>query len=461
MLWKSPSLSVREREQRELKAKLLLEAMGALGLDALPPGQGDFVFGLEFLTEGAKRHSLPYVSANVRTTDGAEIFPAFRIVERAGFRVGITGVTAPSLLGQGVRSVPVEESLRKVVAELQSEKVDLVFLLSYQGLEADKKLASAVEGLDVIFSAHDRRLQVAPTVVGTTAIVQAGSRGKYLGVAELRVEDGRVGWADSAGRVRAERRRASLERQRSRYAKQLTEEEDERLRARVQSSLARVEQQLASLVIPPAADGSQNQLNGRQEAMNREIGDDPVMDKLVNATLELLGDTVDEGHDHSGHDHSGHNHGPGGHAAHGGMSSKTVTPRRAAPNPGPYVGAGVCMGCHPTQYKDWAATPHAHAWKTLVDEKRQFDQDCWSCHVTGANQKGGPSHPKQVGALGNVQCEACHGPGRAHVSSAGSTNPVRMVKSPSEAVCVTCHTMEQTEGRFVYDTYLPKVDHKD
>jgi hypothetical protein len=36
-----------------------------------------------------------------------------------------------------------------------------------------------------------------------------------------------------------------------------------------------------------------------------------------------------------------------------------------------------------------------------------------------------------------------------------------MVKSPSEAVCVTCHTMEQTEGRFVYDTYLPKVDHKD
>ena len=201
MLWKSLSLSAREKDQRKLKAELLLEAMGVLGLDALTPGEGDFAFGLDFLTERVKRHSLPYVSANLRTTDGAEVFPAFRVVERAGFRVGITGVTAPSLLGQGLRSAPVEESGRKVVADLQSEKVDLVFLLSYQGMDADKRLAREVEGLDVIFSARDRRLQVAPTVIGNTAIVQAGSRGKYLGVAEIRLEEGRVGWADSAGRA--------------------------------------------------------------------------------------------------------------------------------------------------------------------------------------------------------------------------------------------------------------------
>ena len=123
---------------------------------------------------------------------------------------------------------------------------------------------------------------------------------------------------------------------------------------------------------------------------------------------------------------------------------------------GDWLGANACRACHPTQYEDWRKTPHARAYATLIKEKRQYDLDCWSCHVTGAGREGGPQTPQSVGHLRNVQCESCHGPGKKHVADP----TVDMRKSPGEALCKTCHSDEQTEARFVYADYLPKVDHK-
>src|SRR5579862_409675 len=54
-----------------------------------------------------------------------------------------------------------------------------------------------------------------------------------------------------------------------------------------------------------------------------------------------------------------------------------------------YVGSDTCKTCHEDLYNSWAKTPH---WKTTLDTK------------------GGPSHQG---------CEACHGPGAAHVAGGG------------------------------------------
>jgi hypothetical protein len=61
-----------------------------------------------------------------------------------------------------------------------------------------------------------------------------------------------------------------------------------------------------------------------------------------------------------------------------------------------------------------------------------------------------------VGYLKDVGCESCHTAGRQH-----ALNPT-VVKLPSqtpESLCVTCHTPEQTDKRFVYAEYLKKVVH--
>ncbi len=86
-----------------------------------------------------------------------------------------------------------------------------------------------------------------------------------------------------------------------------------------------------------------------------------------------------------------------------------------------FIGIDACRKCHDStsigsQYKIWAATPHAKAYQTLLTEgakaagktngiaEPQKDIKCLSCHATGSGK-----NPQIVSE--GVGCEACHGPG--------------------------------------------------
>jgi len=436
--WGRDTVPPKELAQRRLKAELLAEAAGPeyLALDAMTPGDGDFAFGLSFLQQQAKEHSLPYVSANLRTTAGDALFPAYKVVEKGGKRIGITGALSEIVSISGVQVASSKDAIAGVVKTLrEAEKVDLVVVLSHLGLTDDKALASAVPEIDMIFGGHSRRHQEQAAIVGDTAIFQAGSRGKALGEAAFLFRGGR-GFANPGAKVQIERQRAVIEQQVARFEKQLAGDVPEKDRPRLQRVLDFNKRKLEELVVPPEDDGSRSLIAGRKVDMHRSLADEPKMTKLVDATLEQLGPLL---------------------AAEAAEKAKHHPKPTAEKSRGDWVGANACRTCHAVQFEDWRKTPHARAYVTLLKEKRQYDLDCWSCHVTGAGAKGGPASPTEVGYLRNVQCEACHGPGREHVE-----NPtVDMNKSPKEAHCKGCHTDEQTEGRFVFDDYLPKIDHKD
>jgi DmsE family decaheme c-type cytochrome len=78
-----------------------------------------------------------------------------------------------------------------------------------------------------------------------------------------------------------------------------------------------------------------------------------------------------------------------------------------------YVGAEACRVCHEDHYTDLENTPH---------------------YATRLNERGGPS--KQL-------CEACHGPGRAHIEGGGDRKKIFIFEERStEEVnkrCLTCH----------------------
>ncbi len=123
---------------------------------------------------------------------------------------------------------------------------------------------------------------------------------------------------------------------------------------------------------------------------------------------------------------------------------------------GDYVGADRCAGCHATEFAQWKTTPHAEAWKTLLDAHRHFQPRCVACHVVGF---GAPSGYR-MGAVGerlvNVQCEVCHGPGGRHVTAPARGSIRRDVP---EAVCLQCHTPDHSD-HFVYADRLPRVVHQ-
>lgn len=109
-----------------------------------------------------------------------------------------------------------------------------------------------------------------------------------------------------------------------------------------------------------------------------------------------------------------------------------------------YLGAEICARCHVEEYARWSETPHAHAYKTLVEAEKQTEDACLECHVVGYDQptgyeltwsydgKGRPVTPSDNASLRNVQCESCHGMGTYHGTDL-------MVKIPDEETCRNCH----------------------
>jgi hypothetical protein len=120
-----------------------------------------------------------------------------------------------------------------------------------------------------------------------------------------------------------------------------------------------------------------------------------------------------------------------------------------------FVGAARCSTCHATEYGQWQSTPHASAFKTLLDVHRHYQPRCVVCHVVGFATAHGYRIEGGDQTLAGVQCEICHGPGAAHAAHPLATNIRKAVPEP---VCLTCHDAAHS-GPFVYAEKLPLVVH--
>lgn len=129
-----------------------------------------------------------------------------------------------------------------------------------------------------------------------------------------------------------------------------------------------------------------------------------------------------------------------------------------------YVGTASCARCHGEAATALSLTAHAHALATLEDANASRDPRCLRCHVVGWGRDGGfpgraaPGAPEDAPtpeALANVGCEACHGPGSAHVAAPAAGYG----DLPADgSACVACHTIE-TSPDFRWDARWPLVAH--
>ena len=117
-----------------------------------------------------------------------------------------------------------------------------------------------------------------------------------------------------------------------------------------------------------------------------------------------------------------------------------------------YVGDEVCQRCHKAEYDQWKTTPHASAWQTLVDAKKDANPDCVKCHVVGYQQAGGFKIGDDAPKLGNVQCENCHGMGTQHEAYPAQSRRI------TEATCKQCHTAANSPT-FDFALYQPHILH--
>jgi sulfur-oxidizing protein SoxB len=79
-----------------------------------------------------------------------------------------------------------------MVEEVRAAGAECVVVLSHNGFDVDKKMASIVPGIDVILSGHTHDALPEPVLVGETILVPSGSNGKFVSRVDLDIRDGRM-----------------------------------------------------------------------------------------------------------------------------------------------------------------------------------------------------------------------------------------------------------------------------
>ncbi|MYG51447.1 MAG: thiosulfohydrolase SoxB [Rhodospirillaceae bacterium] len=177
----------------------MVEAMNALGVDVMT-AHWEFTYGTDRVQEIVEDElKFPFLAGNVRDTEWNEgVFESTQYFERGGLNIAVIGQAFPftpianprHLIENwsfGIR----EKEISKTVAAAR-KKADLVVLLSHNGFDVDRKLASRVDGIDVILTGHTHDALPEAVQVRDTLLVASGSHGKYLSRLDLDVKNRKV-----------------------------------------------------------------------------------------------------------------------------------------------------------------------------------------------------------------------------------------------------------------------------
>jgi len=177
-----------------------------LGVDVCT-GHWEFTYGTdrvkEFFGDQEQRGRFAgdFVAHNVKdATWGDRVFSPYTIREAGGVKVGIIGQAFPYVsVSHPRRLIPTlsfgidEGRVGALVRELREvHRVDLVVLLSHNGLAVDHKLAGRVGGIDVILGGHTHDALPQPVLVGKTLVIHSGSHGKFLSRLDVDIRDGQI-----------------------------------------------------------------------------------------------------------------------------------------------------------------------------------------------------------------------------------------------------------------------------
>lgn len=188
------------------KAQDMVDAQLALGVNVMT-AHWEMTYGADRVKEIIEKDfagKIDFVAQNVMSTDFEEpVFAPYVIKEINGVPVAIIGQAFPyTPVANPKHFIPEwsfgirDDRMQEMVDEARSKGAKVVVVLSHNGMDVDLKMASKVTGIDAIMGGHTHDGVFQPVVVenasGKTLVTNAGSNGKFLGVLDLEVKDGKV-----------------------------------------------------------------------------------------------------------------------------------------------------------------------------------------------------------------------------------------------------------------------------
>ena len=379
------------RTDRGERAELVMTLSEMVGVDAWSPGPSDL---LAVGIEGLRRAPVPAISANWRDADGDLLLKPWIVLEEAGVRLGVIGLSGTISDPEQRDSISVEDPAEAAAQALSSlpAELDLVVALGSISDEAAARVAM-LDGISAVLTTRGRAYD-APEAGEHGLLVEAPDRGRYVEVLHVRVGAG-------AGEP----------------LRMLPEERlwQELLTLRTQSTVATAPQKVATISSALAEreavfseDG-----RGRNLVFVEHTPLSSALDGEADSTSLLAAFKDDRL-----------------------VKAAAAAASATSPTEPGYASAGRCVSCHEKEMARWVLTDHALAWQSLLIRDEADNPECIGCHSTGFGEPGGFGE-LSTGAIRKykaVQCEACHGPLRGHPEDGAITSmPV------TEAGCIQCH----------------------
>lgn len=424
-------------EQAESRATLLAGRFAGLGAD-LVSGVGPMDAVAPAGVAALGQHALPRIAANLEPAAGVTA-AKHRVVELASsgvkWKVGVTAVLDPTLSGLAPlgKVTPAAEALRAELAAMTGEGSRFHVVMAHGSRAFAESLAADVPGIGaivvgVVDGTERQRVGTPAAKRGDTWILEPGEQLQTVSRLRLSVAGDATAVAESPTWT-ALPTLAELDRELERIDARLTKFkadpsadpaflarlEDERLRVlaaregKPEGPAAATFEQVKVTCKLPADDGAKQQLKNYDQA-------------VADANRVRF------------------------------AGKKPPPPAKGKAG---YVGIEACADCHEEAVEHWRTTVHAGAWKTLVDDNKEFDLSCVSCHVTGYRKPGGSELVENLG-LRDVQCEVCHGPGSLHVADGGTDTKLISLTTTAELCAGECHTAEHSDT-FDYVPYLRDI----
>mgnify|MGYP003314260678 CR=1 FL=1 len=179
----------------------MVNVMNALKTEAMT-FHWEFTLGSDRVHEIIDTLPFPALGQNIfdaEWDEPADYFEPYTFFERGGSKIAVIGQAFPYMpianpgwmfpeYSFGIR----DENMQEMVDEVRGLGAELVVVLSHNGFDVDKKMASIVSGIDIILSGHTHDALPEPVLINETVIVASGSNGKFVSRVDLDVRNGKM-----------------------------------------------------------------------------------------------------------------------------------------------------------------------------------------------------------------------------------------------------------------------------
>jgi hypothetical protein len=421
-----PTLKEDHRAQDIAKAETIAASLKDLHAIGFAPGKNDFAAGTSELDKLASISGASIVAGNLTPNGAPPNWGAPFVKNIHGVNVGFIGVSALDKTEGGAPDGMVVQSpsisVKEQAETLKKQGARAIIVLAAVGRGEAKRIADTVPDLTAIVvgspgGSGEANTETPPAErIGNVLIAETGNHLTSVAALDLYVRDDGV-FADGSG-IDKQAKHADLQGRIDELRGKIASWETSDGGASIakadldarKADLAKLESDLAALdQNPPAPNGSFFRYSVQE--IRDTLGKDPGVTAQMLAYYKQVND------------------------ANQSLFADRIPKPAPAGSPS-YIGVDECAVCHSDAKDVWDKTAHAHAYKTLADEFKQFNLDCVSCHVTGYDIAGG-STVTHVEKLKDVQCEVCHGAGSLH---AKKPKTVAMpIPKPNGDSCTTCH----------------------